>query len=172
MAGDTDVNDVARDEWKAETTTFQRVRSVIKTTYDGATAGEIAERALVSETTARTHLEDLAETGFVETVSDADRGATRYRRSTESLVLEQAQDMLENADAATLLTKVAEMQNEIDSYREETGVDEPEDISWDEADIDAERVRQWQTTRRNLGFAKVALALDQAADAVQGPNAV
>lgn len=172
MEGDTDVNDVVRDEWNAETSAFQRVRSVIKTTYDGETAGEIAERALVSETTARTHLEDLAETGFVDTVSDGGRGATRYRRSTESLVLEQAQDMLENADAATLLTKVAEMQNEIDSYREETGVDEPEDISWDEADIDAELVRQWQTTRRNLGFAKVALALDQAADAVQGPNAV
>ena len=169
---ETDVNERVEEEWTAETTAFQRVRSVIRTTYDGLTAGEVADRALVSETTARTHLEDLAETGFVETVADSDSAATRYRRSTESLILEQAHDLLENTDSATLLARVSEMRDEIERYRTETGVEEPEDLAWDEADLDPERLRQWQTTRRNLGFAKVALALDQAADAVSDPNAV
>ncbi|ELZ00789.1 winged helix-turn-helix domain-containing protein [Natrialba asiatica] len=164
MSGD--INDTVKDEWEAETSTFQRVKSVVSRTYNGKTVGEIADRALVDENTARTHLENLAEDGFVETETGADSQATLYSRSWESLTFEQATDILENTDSDALLTKVQEMQNEIGEYREKTGLDEPEDISWDETDADEEAILQWKTTRRNLSFAKVALALDQAEDVV------
>lgn len=165
-----EIAETAEETWKAETTAFERVRSVVATTYDGATASEIAERALVSETTARSHLESLAGDGFVAT--EARDGATVYSRSSESLILEQAHDLLEHGDRETLLRKVAEMRDEIERYRDATGADEPEDVSWSDADIDRETILEWKTTRRNLSFAKVALAVSQAEDVVTEPNAV
>ncbi|WP_226483337.1 winged helix-turn-helix domain-containing protein [Natrinema amylolyticum] len=167
-----DVNDAVREKWKENTSTFERVRTVIKTTYDGMTASEIADKALVAEGTARGHLEELADSGYVKKTSDPNRGATLYQRSMESLILENAHDILENADTGTILNRVNDMQAEINEYRDRTGVEEPEDIAWDNADLDREELRSWQTTRRNLGFAKVALALDQAEDVVNKRTAV
>ncbi|ELY92313.1 transcriptional regulator [Natrialba hulunbeirensis JCM 10989] len=161
------VNEEAEADWKEETTTFQRIKSVVSRAYDGQTAGEIAERALVAENTARTHLEDLAEDGFVETATDPTTKATLYARSWASLTFEQATDILENTDSDTLLAKVQEMQAEIEAYRRETGLDDPTDIAWAETDANEETIQQWKTTRRNLSFAKVALALDQAEDNVR-----
>ncbi|ELY51168.1 DUF7342 family protein [Natronolimnohabitans innermongolicus] len=165
-----DINEASRAAWKAETTTQQRVRAVVSTEYDGLTAGETATEALVSETTARRHLEALADQGFVEKTAAPDSGATRYRRSWESLVFEQARDMLRNTDSSTLFAKVNEMQDELEAYREETGLESPEDVAWNEGDIDRELLWDWRSTRRNLSFAKVALALDQAGDVVGEPN--
>ncbi len=162
-----DINEAAREEWRDNTTPYQRVKSVVSRTYEGKPATEIAERALVAETTARSHLEGLADDGFVETVADADSRATLYSRSWESLVLEQAQDMRQNVDSETLLTQVQKMQDELKEYRGETGLDDPEDLSWNDMEIDEETLLQWRTTRRNLNFAKVALALDQAEDSIR-----
>ncbi|MCU4975407.1 hypothetical protein OB955_22195 [Halobacteria archaeon AArc-m2/3/4] len=93
------------DEWVDEATTFQRVRSVMRTTYDGQPASEIADRARVSETTARKHLEDLAESGSVESASSTE-GPTLYTRSTESLILEEASDILERVETGELVQQI------------------------------------------------------------------
>lgn len=162
----SDLNAEVKEEWREDTTTFQRVKSVVSNAYDGQTAAEISERALVSETTARSKLEELVDDGFVEKTQESATGAALYRRSWESLVFEQAQDIVEHTDSDALLEKVAEMQSRIDEYRDETGVDSPEDIAWNDSDIDQELLLDWRTTRRNLSFAKVALALDQAGDVV------
>lgn len=161
------VNEEVKAEWKEETTTFQRVKSVISREYEGKTAAEIAEDALVSETTARGHLEDLVDDGFVEKTTDGENGASLYMRSWESYVFEQAQDIVEHADSDELLEKVGEMENEIEDYRTETGLDSPEDIAWSDADVDEGTLLQWRTTRRNLSFVKVAIALDKAGDVVR-----
>ncbi|SDJ84177.1 DUF7342 family protein [Natronorubrum texcoconense] len=161
-----DVNDVVKEEWKEDTTAFQRVKSIIGGTYDGETARDIADRALVAESTARSHLEDLADDGFVEKTSDPTSGATLYLRSWQSLVLEQARDIADQTDSETLLQKVNEMRERIRGFQETTGVDSPEDIAWNDTELDEEMIRTWKTTERNLSFAKVALALDQAEDIV------
>lgn len=162
-----DVNERVESEWSDETTPFERVRAVMKRTYESRSANEIATRARTTPTTARKHLQQLDESGFVETVSEPQRDATLYRRSSESLVLEQARDILDRADDETLLTRIGEMQDDIRAYREKSGVDSPEDAALLDADVDRSTLRDWRTTRRNLGFAKVALALSEAEAAVR-----
>lgn len=157
-----DVNERVEAEWVEETTPFERVREIMKRTYDPQPVSNIAERARTSENTARKHLGQLEDDGFVvETASPDTRGAC-YKRSSESLVLEQANRIRSEVDTTTLATRVAEMQQTIRAYREEFDADSPEDAVLSDAGIDAETLQAWQTTRRNLSFSKVALAVNNA----------
>ena len=79
---DGDVNEAVVEEWVASTTNFERVHEVLRTTTTPQYARAIAERARVSEPTARSHLETLAATGFAETVATG-RG-TKYNRSRQA----------------------------------------------------------------------------------------
>ncbi|WP_207590026.1 DUF7342 family protein [Halomontanus rarus] len=166
-----DVNETVTDEWVDETTTFQRVRSVMRTTYDGQTASDIADRARVSETTARKHLEDLTESGYVESASNTE-GPTLYTRSTESLILEEASDILERVETGKLVQEINEMETELESYRDEFDVETPEQAALEGTIIDQQTLTAWQTTRRNLSFARTALALSGSKETVQATNAV
>ena len=87
-----DVNDVVEEEWIEETTPFERVYEIIRTTYNPASAGEIADRARVSATTARKHLRTLESAGEVTTSQDGQ--TTCYRRSETAIVTEHAQSLL------------------------------------------------------------------------------
>lgn len=162
-----DVNERVESEWVDETTPFERVRSVTKRLYDPTPVQEIADRARTTEKTARKHLRQLAESGFVEETASPERNGTLYRRSPESLVLEQAHDMLEEMDSVALVSHISEMQAELRDYRAEADAESPEDAVLQEAELDAATLTEWQTTRRNLGFARVALALSEAEDAVR-----
>lgn len=159
-----DVNERVETEWVEETTAFERVRAVMKRTYEPRSAPEIAERARTTPTTARTHLNQLSEDGFVETTVAGQ--ATHYQRSPASLVLEQAHDILDEVDRDTLVDRIAGMREEIDSYRETFDAESPEDAVIDDGAIDRETVREWRTTRRNLDLAKAALAISEAEDTV------
>ena len=139
----------------------------MKRTYKPQSTDEIADRARTTPTTARKHLRQLEKSGFVETVSSEGRAATLYQRSNESLVLEQAHDILDQAGREELVTGIAEMQDEIRDYRARFNIESPEDAVLLDADIDPSTLRDWQTTRRNLGFTKVALALMEAETTVQ-----
>lgn len=161
-----DVGERVEAEWVDETTPFERVRTVTKRTYDPQSAAEIADRARTTPTTARKHLTQLVESGFVEAVATPERDGTLYRRSTESVVLEQSRDVLDEFDRENLVARIAEMHREIESYRERSGADSPEDAALTDADLDPEKLREWQTTRRNLQIAKAALALGEAEEAV------
>lgn len=154
-----DVNDRVEADWTAETTPFERVLTVMRRTYDPQSAGTVASRARTSPTTARKHLRHLADSGFVEVVAEPGQAATRYRRSRESLVLEQARDILEELDPETLAQRIAGLQSEIDSYRETFDADSPEDAAVADESVDEATIRAWQTTRRNLAVARAALAL-------------
>ena len=55
--------------------------------------------------TARKHLNTLADEGFVETTT-GEHGGTLYRRSPESLVVEQAADILEHVSTDELITRI------------------------------------------------------------------
>lgn len=167
---DGDVNEQVVAEWVEETTPFERVRTVMKRTYEPQSAPEIAERARTTPTTARTHLRQLAESGFVDEVP-AGGETTLYERSTESLVLEQAHDILAEVGTDDLMTRIGEMRDEIRAYREEFDADSPEDAAVRDDDVDAETLRAWQTTRRNLDVAKAALALSEAEETIRTTKA-
>jgi predicted transcriptional regulator len=162
-----DVNEAVRADWKEGTTPFERVRAVMKRTYEPQSADEIANRALTTSTTARKHLAVLVEDGFVSATSEPGRSATLYRRSAESLVMEQARDILREMGTEELASRISELQSAIKRYREETGVDSPEDVALEDVETERGTIQEWQTTRRNLDIAKAALAIGQAEDSVE-----
>lgn len=174
-----DVDDAVVEEWVAETTPYERVRQVVGHTYTPMTAAAIAENAETTPKTARKHLDSLAEEGFVGTGA-SEHGGTTYRRSPESLVVEQAADILDHVSTDELATRVAEMRDRLQEYRSEYGVDSPEELAVEQTNrtlsgdaaehgsIDAETVQDWQTLRRNLAFANAALSIANAERFVDG----
>ncbi|MEF8826789.1 MAG: transcriptional regulator [Halapricum sp.] len=168
-----DVNEAVGAEWEDETTPYERVREVISRAYTPATAAAVADTARTSPKTARKHLETLAAEGFV-TTDTGEHGGTTYRRSPESLVVEQAADIREHLSKETLLTRISEMRERISDFQAEYGVESPAELlvertnqTLSEAatahdDLDPETIREWQTTRRNLAFANAALSIANA----------
>ncbi|ERJ06688.1 Winged helix DNA-binding domain protein [Halorhabdus tiamatea SARL4B] len=158
------VNERAKEDWKRDTTPFDRVRSVMRTAYDPMTAATVAEKSLTSEQTARKHLRSLVEHGYVTETASPDSKATLYRRANDSLALEQARRILDETDVDTLSTRVLEMREQLREYGERFNADSPDGAVRAHADIDPETLMEWRTTRRNLAFAEVALALSSVED--------
>ncbi|WP_221625711.1 winged helix-turn-helix domain-containing protein [Halobellus ruber] len=162
-----DVNERVTEEWKADTTPGERVRTVMKRTYDSQPVATIAERALTSETTARKHLDILAADGFVESVSRPDERGTWYRRAPRSVVLERAQQLLDSVDVETLSTRIAELRETVREFEEQTGAESPRAAAVDDIGLEPAAMTEWQTAQRNLKLARAALALADATDAVE-----
>jgi len=165
-----DVNEAVGAEWEAETTPYERIREVIGRAYTPLSADTVADTARTSPKTARKHLDALADEGFVAT-DTGKHGATTYRRSPESLVVEQAADIRARFSEDELLARVAEMRERISDFQAEYGVESPSallvertnqtlsEAATTREDIDPETIREWQTTRRNLAFANAALSI-------------
>jgi len=168
-----DVNEAVGAEWESETTPYERIRQVIAHTYRPVSADAVADDARTAPKTARKHLNTLADEGFVET-SPGDQGGTLYRRSSESLVVEQAADILEHVSTDELVTRIQEMRGQLSEYRSKFGVDSPEELAVtqtnealarDESppdEINPATIREWKTLRRNLAFANAALSIGNA----------
>ena len=168
-----DVNQAVRDEWTGETTPYERIREVISRTYTPTDAETLADEACTSPKTARKHLNTLADDGFVATETGAN-GATLYRRSAESLVVEQAGDILSQVSTEDLRERIAEMREQLTDFQREYGVESPEELAIDRTnelldesgdgggEPDDETIRDWKTTRRNLAFANAALSIANA----------
>ena len=175
----TDINEAVGAEWESETTPYERIRHVIAHTYSAVSAESIADDARTAPKTARKHLNTLAEEGFVETATGK-HGGTLYRRSPESLVVEQAADILNHVSTDELMTRIQEMRGQLTEYQSEFGVDSPEELAVDQAnqalaesgsqqnEIDPETIREWKTLRRNLAFANAALSIGNAEQFIDG----
>jgi len=161
-----DVNERVTEEWKADTTPGERVRTVMKRTYDPQSVATIAERALTSKTTARKHLGILTEDGFVEAVSPPGERGTWYKRAPRSVVLERVQQILDSVDVETLSARVAELRETVRGFEERTGAESPSAAAVADSEMDATEITEWQTARRNLKLARAALALADAEEAI------
>lgn len=174
----TDVNTAVGEDWEAETTPYERIREVIRHTYSPVSANAVAEDALTSAKTARKHLNSLVEEGYV-TSESGEYGGTHFRRSAESLVVEQAADILDRVTVDALVDRVAEMRETLEDYRRTYGVESPEELtvertnrtlsemSSEEPEITTDELREWRTTRRNLAFANAALSIANAEQYVE-----
>jgi DNA-binding IscR family transcriptional regulator len=174
-----DVNEAVGDEWEAETTPYERIRHVVAHTYSPVSADAVADDARTAPKTARKHLNTLAEEGFVETET-GEHGGTLYRRSPESLVVEQAADILEHVSTDELVARIQKMREQLSEYQSKFGVESPEELAVDQTnqalaasdstpdEPDPETIREWQTLRRNLAFANAALSIGNAEQFVDG----
>ena len=174
-----DVNEAVGEEWESETTPYERIRHVIGHAYSAVSAESVADDARTAPKTARKHLNTLADEGFVETTT-GEHGGTLYRRSPESLVVEQAADILEHVSTDELITRIQDMREQLTEYQSKFCVDSPEALAVDQTnqaltgsgsqqdEIDPETIREWKTLRRNLAFANAALSIGNAEQFVDG----
>lgn len=153
------VNERVENEWVKETTSFDRVITVMRRAYEPQTVETIADRANTAVLVTQMYLNHLLKVGYVEEITDSQQNEVKYKRSELSLALEQARNLLTEGDADLIEERISEMQEELQEYRERFGVKSPEDAEMMD-DVNHETLREWQTTRRNLGFAKAALALN------------
>jgi predicted ArsR family transcriptional regulator len=158
-----DINERVREEWKADTTPFERVYEIVEQTHEGQSAAEIAERALVSEPTARRHCKALVNTGFAET--EADGRTTLYKRNSDRVLMSRIRELREEVDRDELLDGIKRMKAEIRRYEDRYDVVSPEELA---QKLDADETEgwddlsAWKTTRQNLAVAQAALAYDEA----------
>lgn len=176
-----DVNDAVIEDWKADTTPYERIRHVIADTYQPVSAAAVADDAQTAPKTARKHLNTLADEGFVET-EPGKQGGTLYCRSSVSLVVEQAADILEHVSTDELATRIQEMRKQFTEYQVEFGVDSPEELAVDQTnqalteegsspdETDPETINEWKALRRNLAFTNAALSIANAEEYVDGDH--
>lgn len=155
-----DVDDAVVDEWLESTTKFERVSEVLRSTTTPQYARVIAERARVSEPTARKHLETLAETGFAETVATG-RG-TQYRRSRQTVAMRRITEIHRELTREELAAGIRDLRARLREFRDEYDAADPDDLAFQlESDADEgwTAVTEWRATETDLEVAKAALAL-------------
>jgi DNA-binding transcriptional ArsR family regulator len=154
-----DVNEAVIEEWKEDTTAFDRVTTVIDATAEPAFAGEIADRAAVAEPTARRHLKSLADVGRVTTVS-AD-GGTKYNRSPSTLAMRRISGLHATYSKAELQDAIAGLREKLGALRDTHGVSDVDDLATELelGDGDWTDVSRWRELEENLDIAKAALNL-------------
>lgn len=154
-----DVNEAVVEEWVDETTPFDRVREVVRTTAEPRYAREIADQARVSEPTARKHLQVLAEAGIAESIESV-RGM-RYKRSRQVVAMSRIADIHANLTREELANGIRDIREQIRSYQEEYDATDPDDLTFrlDDDQVGWETVTEWRALERNLNVAKAALAL-------------
>ena len=158
-----DVNKQVKADWKDDTTPFERVYEIIEQTHEEQSAAEVADRAFVSEPTARRHCKTLANTGFAET--EPDDQTTLYRRNSDRILMSRIHQLRDEADRTELLDGIKEMKAEIRRYEGRYDVVSPEELAQklDAGETDGwDDLTAWRTTRQNLAVAQSALAYDEA----------
>lgn len=158
---DGDVNEAVVEEWKADTTPFERVHEVVRSTATPQYAREIGERARVSEPTARTHLDRLVKTGHAEPVETSQ--GTRYRRARQTIAMQRIVDLHRELSRDELVSGIRRLRDEIGELQETFDATDPDDLALRIEDGDAEEawkaVTEWRTLAENLDVARAALAL-------------
>ena len=154
-----DVNDAVVKEWKADTTTFDRVRQVIDVTTEPQAVSTIAERARVSEPTARKHLSTLVETGHAKR-TQTDSGVC-YMRAPQMLAMRRIAAIHREHTRVEIRAAIQDLKDELSELRAEYGATDPDELvlKLDSGDDGWDDLTRWQQVEQNLDIAQAALAL-------------
>lgn len=114
------------DAWKAQTSAFDRVRSIAGALSQARPASAIASDAHVAENTARQHLERLVELNVL--MKRDHEGTTVYEPDPLHARLQSIRELLDAHDHDGLIRLKADLQEEIDTWRTEHGVASPADL--------------------------------------------
>ena len=155
-----DINEAVLEEWLESTTKFERVREILLSTTTPQYAKTIAERARVSEPTARKHLEALTAAGFGEAVTTG-RGR-QYKRSRQTVAMQRISEIHRELTRNDLVAGIRELRSRIREYQEEFDASDPDDLAFQLESDTAEGwevVAAWRGAENDLEVAKAALAL-------------
>ncbi|WP_224333828.1 DUF7342 family protein [Haloprofundus halobius] len=137
-------SDPGVDAWKEHTSAFDRVRSVAQTVSEPRSVSWIAEKAAVSENTARGHLRRLVEMNVLLTF-DRD-GRTTYAPDPLHTRHQTLRELLDEYDHEGLIALKESLQTQIETWRGEYGVAAPEELRTLAADT--ETAEETATVRR------------------------
>ncbi|MEF8786199.1 MAG: ArsR family transcriptional regulator [Haloarculaceae archaeon] len=154
-----DVNEAVVEEWKQDTTTRERIRSVVQRIHEPTSAAAIAERARASEPVVRDTLADLAEVGLVET-QETGQGAL-YKRSDQMYIYRQVIELQNQYDETALVAQLQDLKDTVNALRDKYGVESPTELAQELEPDDTEGWDDhttWQTAQKNLYLAKAALS--------------
>lgn len=116
----------ARERWRAERTTFQRVYDVISGTNEYVPASEIGELADCSTAGARDALSQLVEMGIAETRGER---PSEYRRNSSYFRWKRIERLAREHTPAELREEVDTLLKEDESLQERFGVPDPDAVS-------------------------------------------
>lgn len=156
---DGDVNEAVIAEWKADTSTFDRVSQIVSVTTEPQTASQIADRARVSPPTARKHLSSLVDVGRVKALS-TDSGTT-YMRSPQTLAMRRISAIHGEHTKDEIVDTIEDLKEQIADLRDEFEVDDVDELalSLEPGEEGWQRVARWRQIEENLDIAQAALAL-------------
>lgn len=111
------------NSWEEYTSPFDRIQSVSQSVSKPRSASWIAKRAAVPESTARNHLRRLVEIGVL---LQYDReGVVKYIPDPIYVRFQTIRDLWREHDQDSLVTKKEELQDQIEMWRHEFGVESP-----------------------------------------------
>jgi len=154
-----DVNQAAIEEWKQETTTRERIRSIVQRIREPTPVSTIAERAHASEPVVRDTLTDLVELGVVEALESGQ--TTLYKRSDQMYIYRQVVELHEAYEEDELVAKLQELKRTANGLRDEYGVESPTELAQELEPDDTdgwEDHMTWQTAQENLYLVKTAIS--------------
>lgn len=154
-----DVNEAAVEEWKQETTTRERIRSVVQRIQEPTPASAIADRARASEPVVRDTLADLADLGLVETLKTGQ--GTLYKRNDQMYIYKQVIALHETYDEDELVSKLQDLKETINTLRDKHGVESPTELAQELEPDDSDGWEDhtvWQTAQKNLYLTKAAIS--------------
>ncbi|RLM96987.1 ArsR family transcriptional regulator [Haloarcula sp. Atlit-7R] len=154
-----DVNEAVVTDWKSETTTRERIKSVITRTTEATPASEIADKARASEPVVRDELTELAEIGLVEKI-DGGQGAL-YKRNDQMYIYRQVLKLQDEYSEDELVETLQDLKQTVSEIRTKHGVESPAELA-QQLDPDDhggwEDHTTWQTAQKNLYLAKAAIS--------------
>jgi predicted ArsR family transcriptional regulator len=151
------------EAWTEQASAFDRVRSVADTLARPRSASYVAEQASVAENTARDHLERLVEMNVL--LRETREGTTLYAPDPLHTRAQALRDLLEEHDHDELVGLKAALQERIEAWRDEYGVDSPAALRARAADTDdaaatreiREAASDWELVAYRLGLVETAI---------------
>jgi DNA-binding Lrp family transcriptional regulator len=153
------VNEAVVEEWVAETTAFDRVRAVADATTEPQPTSVVADRARVSDPTARKYLDTMAESGRVRAIETGN--GTRYMRSPQAMAMERIASIHREHTRDEIRSAIKRFEEELSALRDTYEVSDVDDlvVSLDAEDDGWADVSRWQRVEENLKITRAALSL-------------
>lgn len=146
------------EAWKKHTSAFDRVQAIASTVSQPRSASYIADEAHVAENTARNHLERLVDLNVL--LKSEQNGITLYSPDPLHTRLQTLRELLDQHDRDELIQLKADLQSQINEWRDEYGVDSPEDLRARAADTDTVvQTREFRTTASDWELAVYRLSI-------------
>lgn len=150
--------------WKEHASAFDRVRAVVMAADEARPARWIAEHARVAESTARDHLERLAEIGMV-TVTRTDEG-TQYGPDPAYVRFREIRKLTADYEPAELSDFIVDLKDSIAELRDTHDADSPSELRAAAADETASPEESRELLRAASDWEHYAYRLSLLEDAV------